>query len=91
MNEPTSDEPGRPPNLEDIDDDRRYTTREAGKLLQLHWRTIVAYVYNGKLTAEREDERRGPVYYLRGAEIKRFQRERQPLGYPRKKKSENAT
>lgn len=74
-----------PPNSNDIDDERKYTTKEAGEFLHLKWRTIVAYIYNGKLHAERQEERRGPVYYISGAEIKRFRQERKPLGYPNKK------
>ena len=40
-----------------IDDARRYTTREAGDLLGLRWRTVVEYIRRGHITAEREVER----------------------------------
>lgn len=80
------DDGSKPPlSIESIDDERKYTTKEAGEILHLKWRTIVAYIYNGKLNADRQEERRGPVYYISGAEIKRFQQERNPLGYPHKK------
>jgi hypothetical protein len=64
-----------------IDDEHKYTTREAGDLLGLHPQTIISHIKRKNITAERHKETRGPVYYITGAEIKRFQCERRPRGY----------
>jgi hypothetical protein len=96
-NEPaTSEQPGvdQPAVTQPvIDDEHKYTTREAGDFLGLHQQTIISHIKRNNITAERRIETRGPVYYITGAEIKRFQHERRPRGYAKHRpvsKQENA-
>lgn len=79
MDKPKPGDGSEPPlNIENINDEHKYTTKEAGEILHLKWRTIVQHIRRGRITAETVLERRGPVYLISGSEIKRYQRERLP-------------
>lgn len=86
--EDTSGKP--PPKIKDIDDERKYTTREAGGFLGIQWRTVVQHIRSGRITAEQVLERRGPTYYILGSEIKRYQKERLPAHRPKKSISDHS-
>jgi hypothetical protein len=91
--QPADKPPADEPKLGDeqqIEDERRYTTREAGKLLGLQRQTIISHIKRENLVAERQIETRGPVYYITGAEIKRFRRERRAPGSPGRSPSQGS-